>query len=185
MPLTGVVKDERGLNIEKRYYTGSQTMAQGQVLCYQESPATASVTKGFGMDVEIPNTTNEAYFCGVVAPTSEGETGPAYIDVIIPKKKDMIQVLCSDIRAIAVGDVLMLDEDVPSATQTNGEGGLAAITLDVGTISVSAAQSVILAAATAQMIAMQKVVLAKAMQSLASCTGTAARARTLKWVQFL
>ncbi len=111
--------NHREVRVERFYFTGTETLTAGQPLCFQESPATASSTKGFGFDVEIPNTANRLVFAGIVAPSSVGKQGPGYIDVIVPRPGDILQVKVSRGADVALGTLLKLNEDIDStATST-------------------------------------------------------------------
>ncbi|MBN2129140.1 MAG: hypothetical protein JW741_06570 [Sedimentisphaerales bacterium] len=174
---------ELDIPVREYYFVGSQTLQAGQPLCLQE--AAANTVKGRGVDVEIPNTDNERLFAGIVHPSAVGKTGPCWIKAYRPRSGDVLDVLCSNVAAIAVNDLLHLDEDVPSATASTGEGGLAKLVLDSGTVTTSAAQDDIVAAANAQALIAARQGMAIAMDSLAAASATAARARSTVTVQFL
>lgn len=106
--------NDQKYRIERRYFVGSNTLVAGQPLCYQEN--IASTTKGFGYDVEIPNADNEKRFCGIVAPESVGVTGPAHINVIIPRPGDWVELLVSNLATVAVGNAMELSYQIPTAT---------------------------------------------------------------------
>lgn len=107
-----VQADQPSFDLRKVYFVGTNTLVEGQPLCYQEIKANS--TKGYGMDVEIPNTDNERYFAGIVAPSSVGVVGPAYIDIIVPRPGDIMEVLISNGADLAVGDLLKMNFDVPT-----------------------------------------------------------------------
>lgn len=121
MAQPGLTYRQQEIEVVKRYFTGSNTLVAGQPLCYQESPATASVTEGVGIDVEIPVAANEGFFAGIVADTSVGFTGPGYIDMYVPKPGDVLNVLVGSTADVTVGDILSLNWDLP--TTAGGELG--------------------------------------------------------------
>lgn len=104
------------LKIKRLYFAGTETLTAGQPLCYQENPATSAQSKGFPFDVEVPNSSNRGAFAGIVAESSVGVTGPAYIDVIIPRPGDVIQVKVSRAADVAVGTILKLNNDIDTTS---------------------------------------------------------------------
>lgn len=88
------------------YFVGTATLTAGQVLCYQENPATSLRTKGYPFDVELPNSDNVRAVAGIVAETSVGKTGPGFIDIIVPRVGDILQVKANRGADIALGDLL-------------------------------------------------------------------------------
>lgn len=200
------VYNQQNLRIERYFYTGSLTLRSGQPMNFQESPATASSTRGFPFDIELPNADNNLAFAGIVAESSDGVVGPAYVDIIVPQPGDVLQVRVSNLAAIAVGDLLRVNGDatLTSVTATGSpqitsvslnQGAFDEMLLDQGTIAVSAAQSVILAAAIAEIEKAQRRYRARALESLASVTvnstvttgqsSAGGPARPLLWVQFV
>lgn len=176
------------VNTSSGYMTTSGlVLVKGQVLCFQTVPG--SSTNGFGYDLEQPSSVNEGFAAGVVCPWCIGAavgTTPCEVDFVIPNRGLMIEVLCSNVSAIAVGDVLELDYNVPTATATSGIGALQKMTLDAGTVATSVAASVALSAAQAAVTYGVANVVAKALETLASVTGAVGtRTRSLKWVYFL
>lgn len=172
--------------VVKAYITTSGvTLLKGQPLCYQTVPE--SSTLGYGYDVQIPSSTNEGFLAGIVAPWEVGVQTPAAVDMLVPYRGFLAEVLLSNLVQVAIGDVLKLNYDVPTSTAvvaTAGGGGLEKLTLDPGTIATSQAGSVALSAADANILAAIGVNVAKAMETLASATAAGVRTRTLKWVYF-
>jgi len=168
------VYNQANLRIERVYFTGTETLQLGQPLCFQESPATASITKGFPFDVELPNSSNRLVFAGVVAPSSVGVTGPAYIDIIIPQKGDVIQVAVSRAADVAVGALLKLNVDLDTTTAqgVSAWDALAAATVvfSTGTISAGA-------------VIQELPALVAALESVASTSAN--NTKVLAWVRFL
>jgi hypothetical protein len=72
--------------LKRVYYTGSDTLREGYCLCYDidttsvDAATLASDARGFY--VEKPTAANVKYFAGVVAASSDGITGPAYIEIV-------------------------------------------------------------------------------------------------------
>lgn len=164
---------EQGLRVDRRYFTGSDTIVEGQPFCYQESVATASVTKGFGFDIEIPNTNNQTMFAGIAASSAIGVTGPAYIDIIIPRPGDVMRVMCSNGADLALNQELTLNYDRPTDTELGAFDELLVITA-TGSIGGTLINSLV-----QEMIYGVKVVIVG--QSVPSTTNI----RSLAWVQFI
>lgn len=160
------------------YYTGTTALLEGQPLCYQESPAAASVTKTFGYDVEVPNATNALVFAGVVPDFEAGVVGPTWIELIVPRPGDLLQVLVGNTTNVAVGDPLSLNFDIPTAAGTErGAFELIAETTTLASAPASDA-SAILAAKAMRCLFFDSV-------SLASATAAGERAGNLRWVRFI
>lgn len=175
--------DNQEYRVQRVYYTGTAALETGQPLCYQESPATASIEKAFPFDVEVPNSSNKNFFAGIVPPTENGTVGPAYIDIIVPQPNDILQVRVSNIAAVAVGDELELTQEDSTASVA---AGFRLATLDSGTVATSAAQNAIVNAANAQALDGVRKVKAIAMEALTdTVTAVADRDADLKWVQFI
>jgi hypothetical protein len=167
------------LTVRRMWYSGTAQLVQGQPLCYEETADDIDGTHDFPFNVEIPNTNNEAVFAGIVAENSAGLTGPCMVDVVIPRPGDVLQVLVSTYSAaIAVGDVLILDFDTPTATASvAATGGGAFVEWALSTTVASTVYSEQEALAKARKVL--------AMETLASVSASTIRARTLKWVQFI
>jgi len=176
--MIGGYKDQN-LTIRRMYYSGTAELVKGQPLCYEETADDIDGTQDFPFEVEIPNTNNEGVFAGIVAPESVGVTGPAWIDVVVPRPGDVLEVLVSTYSAaIAVNDILVLDYDTPTATTAvAAEGGGAFVEWALSTTVASTvyAEQLVLAKARACI----------ALQTLASVSASTVRARTTKWVQFI
>jgi hypothetical protein len=80
------------LEIQRFYFTGTTTLAEGQILAYQE--LTTGTTKGLGVDVEVLSSDNITVPAGIVPLNMDGVIGPGYIDLIVPRRGDIIKVLC-------------------------------------------------------------------------------------------
>ena len=67
------------------WYEGSDTLEAGHVLCFNSDSGTAATaTVGRGALVEKPASTNINHVAGLVAPESDGVTGPCAVIVIEP-----------------------------------------------------------------------------------------------------
>jgi hypothetical protein len=98
------------LQIERRYFVGITVLRKGQVLCYQEDAALTGNTKTrLGMAVEVPTANNLNCVAGFVCDSSAGLTGPCFVDVIVPRQGDVLQVECDGTANIAVENFLELD----------------------------------------------------------------------------
>lgn len=192
--------NNRNFNVIRAYFTGGETLQQGQILCYQQDPATATTTgtpttthtaasKGFPFDVEMPNADNVQAFAGVVGESSIGKVGPCYIDVIVPQPGDILQVLVNSTASdLAVGNLLDVDDNIPTASSAtsvstgSGNGGLGNAAIYGASVTfASNATSAALSAVAAGVGAVR----ARLLESLASVSASAAGARNLRWVQFI
>lgn len=98
------------LKVRRMFYNGTATLAEGQILCFQDNPATTATdrAKGFPFDVQTPDSSNALVFAGILAENSIGKVGPCYIDVVVPNAGDILKVKVGRNISIAVGDVLRL-----------------------------------------------------------------------------
>lgn len=164
---------EQGLRVDRRFYIGTATIVAGQPFCYQEASGTASVTKGFGFDIEFPNTANVRGFAGIAHESAVGITGPAYIDIVVPRPGDILQVLVSGDADIALGEVLKLNSDVPTALNLGAFDLLLAVSSS-GSVDATDLNPQILAAINeAQCMA------------IGVSVASDADERTLAWVKFI
>lgn len=175
--------NNQDFRIARVFFTGTATLAEGQSLCWQEQPATSASTKGFPFDVELPNSDNLRVFAGIVAESSIGKTGPAYIDIVIPRPGDILKVLVTaQAGDLTKGNLLSLNNDVA----TNTDISLAAFSLaalsSTATLAVPAtdATTLTITNSVAAFSAIQPLV--RALESLASITLDGNR--RLLWVQF-
>lgn len=79
------------LDVRKVWYLGSDTVQEGYVLCFDPD---ASLTDAdpklrLGVAVEKPAAANVNAFAGLVAPSSAGIKGPAFVDLVVPRKNGM------------------------------------------------------------------------------------------------
>jgi hypothetical protein len=80
--------------IRRVYYSGTDTLQEGYALCYKHDatdPNTTNPEQSMGFNVVKPATANLALFAGVVAPSSAGITGPAFIDIIEPSRGELVR----------------------------------------------------------------------------------------------
>ena len=172
--------------------TSGVVLQRGQILCTQEDPASFS-GQDQGYNVEIPNTNNELYFVGIIDPAEclkpvAERTTPGIFNMIRPRRGNILYVLCSNVTQFAIGDVLALDYNTPTATAavaTAGGGALQKLTLNPGTVNATAVQSAIIDAASVQILDATRRRLALALSSLASASAAGVRARSLAYVSFL
>lgn len=94
------VDGSQDLNVKTVYYAGTDTLAEGQALCYDTDDTNAPVTSTTvdrknlrGRRVVKPATAVLGGFAGIVAPNSAGVVGPNYVDIIIPRKGDVAKLL--------------------------------------------------------------------------------------------
>lgn len=76
------------LEVRTVWYAGTDKLVQGYALAYDVAAtqvATDPKTR-LGNQVVKPATANLFAFAGVVAPQSDGLTGPCYVDIFIPRK---------------------------------------------------------------------------------------------------
>lgn len=123
------------LDIVSVYYAGTSVISEGAVLVYDQDDTNAPVTSGFttsnppGLSssqnternlrghrvinpVSSGATTNP--FAGVVA-AGQSITGPAFVDIVVPKPGSVANVQVSSASA-AKGNVLTVDTTNPSTT---------------------------------------------------------------------
>jgi hypothetical protein len=160
------VYNRTNYRVERVFFTDTATLQAGQPLCYQ--PVPTGTTRGFAFDVQLPTAGNRLAFAGIVSPSFVGVTGPASIDIYIPQKGDLIQVLVGRAADVPVGSVLLLNNAV-------GQGAWSAFA--ASTVATSVAQSV-----TIQNM-LEQPGLNVALESVPS-TATV-NARQLAWVRFL
>jgi len=83
--MSPVVYSKAPLKTKRVYYSGTDTLKTGYALCYDHDNGTASaVDWDRFFIVEKPATANLPYFAGVVHESSNGITGPAYIQIVEP-----------------------------------------------------------------------------------------------------
>lgn len=124
--------------VATKYYTGTDTLQSGYALCYDTAAsATATDEKTrLGQAVLKPATAHLKAFAGIVHPSSAGKTGPCFVDIIVPRRGDIIQAWTNVNQtafttALSVtnagGYALVADTD---ATFNDQHIGLAAVTVD-------------------------------------------------------
>lgn len=76
------------LEVRKVWYVGTDTLREGYVLCFDpDAPLAGADPKlRLGVAVEKPAAGNVNAFAGIVSPSSAGVTGPAFVDLIVPRK---------------------------------------------------------------------------------------------------
>jgi hypothetical protein len=185
----------RDYQISRFFFTGTATLQAGQPLCFKSTPTTGPVpttvtvtspntsgwVKGFPFDVDLPSSSttqgpsgNMRRVAGIVAPQSVGATGPCYIDVIVPRRNDILQVLVGNLAAdLTAGDLLMLDVSIGTGIAST----LAAF--DPFTVVSSADYN-----ATQLAVFVKTWPLAQALESLASTAVSTLGQRQLVWVKF-
>lgn len=68
-----------------KYYSGTDALATGYALCYDVAASGSALDKtALGNQVCKPATANLMAFAGVVAPESNGFTGPGWVTLIVP-----------------------------------------------------------------------------------------------------
>lgn len=188
--------NNRELRIERVFFSGTATLAEGQALCFQEDPASTSITTDslfkvnkFPFNVQIPDTSNVRVFAGIVAPSSVGFTGPGYIDIVVPRDGDIIKVLASRAKDIAAGDLLSLEFDIATDTDNNTVAAFEqasdnqALTVASYTLASAATMTIAAINLTALLQTAEKVApLVRALESLASTSTDGSR--SLIWVKF-
>jgi len=98
-------------NVRRVFYNGTATLAEGQILCFQDNPATTATdrSKGFPFDVQTPDSGNAKVFAGIVAEESIGKTGPCFIDIVVPRAGDILKVKVGRQADVAVDSLLRLN----------------------------------------------------------------------------
>lgn len=115
--------DRLSYNIERLYLVDTATgLRDYQPVCWQEDPANKVYNVGF--DVELPNANNLYFFAGIIAPGQTGKTGPGYVDVIIPRRREVLPMLLSNVGNISVGDPLYMQ----TVLTDTGNGSLIKLT---------------------------------------------------------
>jgi hypothetical protein len=180
-----VVKDTQNIRVERYYFTGATTLIAGQPLVLQTNPATSfASTKGFPFDVQCPDANTVGGFVGIVHPESVGFVGPGYISVIVPKKGDILQVLCASTAVDqSIDNVLQLDNAIPTASSTNttgGSGNGAFRQADIFSQSFASNTTVTLLGAANAIFKVK----CRLLESFASVANSQSGVRALKWVQF-
>lgn len=173
MPSASAQVNNQQIEERRVYYTGSIELQAGQPLCFQET--VAGTTKGLGVDVELPNGDNSRVFAGIVAPSSVGISAPGWIRILVPKQGDILQVLVSNVSAVALNQMLKLNAELHTATATTNldrEGAFDAIS----PATVTTTEATAFANATKAQ--------ALALSTLAVSTGAGDFGRSLLWVQF-
>jgi hypothetical protein len=136
--------------VEKKqvYYEGTDTLRKGYLLCYNQDTTTdmngATIADGLACNgkylrVEKPATANIPYFAGVVAPESDGITGPAWITVVEPTGGPMVQVY-SDADDDAIIEALWLQ----NGSYLAGSSGVAKLGIPVEAVDRSVTNGLIL-----------------------------------------
>lgn len=91
------------------YYNGTATLKAGEIVCYDDSDTTAPVTLPAGSlttpptsailprnlrgrQVVDPTTANLYAVAGVVSPESSGVVGPGWINLIQPRRGDVVSI---------------------------------------------------------------------------------------------
>lgn len=87
------------------WFQGTTQLRDGQALCYQE--LLSDITKGLGIDVEVPNAQNINYFAGWVQKVP-GTVGPCWVRIITPRRGDVLQIEVDGTTDIAVDDKLTI-----------------------------------------------------------------------------
>jgi hypothetical protein len=185
----------RDYQVSRFYYIGTSTLVAGQALCFKSTPTTISSSaigtggfiKAFPFDVDLPTTSttegpvtgNMRRVAGIVAPQSVGLTGPCFVDVIVPRPGDILQVLVGGLSAdLTANEILQLDFSI------NTGGGSTQAAFDLFTVASSTAYN-----ATQLAVFVKLFPLAQALESLASTlagsTITTATTRQLVWVKFV
>jgi len=137
------------VEVRSVYFTGSDKLKEGYALCFDQD---ASLTDAdprlrLGVAVEKPATANLNAFAGVVAPDSDGVTGPGFVSIIVPRKGQISKAL---VKADATAFTTLLKPvDASYALGADGDGfgadtvAKAAQTADTsGTAAVKAVQFV-------------------------------------------
>lgn len=124
------------LTFKTVWYAGTSTLKEGNLVCYDNddtnAPVTASTTPNAtternvrGRRVVNPATAVLGGFAGVVSAQSAGITGPAFIEIIVPRKSDVCFIF-SNINATKNSSLIGI---------TNA-GGLTGVTVADSTINV-------------------------------------------------
>ena len=93
----------------RAYYSGTDQLTRGALLAYASDASGAHADfKGFqpGMAVEKPAGSDDHFFAGVVADSSVGITGPAWIDIQRPRPGDVVTIAVA--ADIDTGDGVVL-----------------------------------------------------------------------------
>lgn len=79
------------LDVRKVWYIGTDTLQEGYVLCFKvdASLTDADPKLRLGVAVEKPAAGNVNAFAGIVSASSAGVKGPAFVDIIVPRKNGM------------------------------------------------------------------------------------------------
>ena len=124
------------------YYNGTAALRQGQPLFYLDDAATGiktpsatqsdgslypkSARMGQAVDALGATGANYAAYAGIVSDAYVGQTGPRYIDIVMPKKGDVLQIEVTNRDTIAkavsttVGSLLTLPGTNASNTPAYG-----------------------------------------------------------------
>lgn len=152
------------------YYNGTAALRQGQPLFYLNDAATGvnlpDATSGglpvgkntrIGQVVDGINATgaNLSAFAGIVSDAFVGMTGPRYVDILLPKHGDVIQIEVENFAAITKNVTLLVPQTANSdadafeakATPVRADGivflALQTVAVNAGTPGTSDTRSVI------------------------------------------
>lgn len=94
-------------NTKRVWYTGSDQLKTGMILCYNQDATDDGTDTGLGHAVEKPATANLDYVAGVVAAESHNVTGPNFVTIITPKPMELFDIyIDSDMTSAVLGDAL-------------------------------------------------------------------------------
>lgn len=170
--------NQQDFNILRVFYNGTATLAEGQILCFQDNPSTTATdrSKGFPFDVQTPDSGNALVFAGILAEESIGKTGPCFIDIVKPRPGDILKVKAGRQADVAVGDVLRLNYITGTVSSLSTLGAFEAFSTAV----VSSTDFTV-----ALQVALVKIEpLVRVLQSVASTT-TDSSLTSLIWVKFI
>lgn len=131
------------LQIKKVYYAGTTTLKEGQALAYDNddtnapvsptAPLTAtSLRSARGRRVVDVASAVAGGFAGAVSPSSAGVVGPAFIEIIVPRKGDFV-FLWSKVNATKNSTIVGID----TATPTNNFISKSDATFNVDAIAIA------------------------------------------------
>ena len=167
-----VLYKKQGIPVRRVFYQTATKLVSGQPLCHQE--VLTDTTKGPGVDVELPNTNNNAQFFGIVHERSVGVTGPAWIDAYTPRQGDRMQVrVANKVQLVAEGP-LLIDYNTPTSSAVGALAGFAQ-TAALTNIAITRQDA---------MLATVRAYLANVLTAVPS-TAAGEESNALVWVRFL
>jgi hypothetical protein len=130
-------------DVRSAYYSGTATLKSGEVLAFVNTATTTDADPRLRLGVQVtdPAAANLKLFAGIVAPDSDGVTGPCYVSLIVPKRNQIVPAF-TKINATALTTALGLvaaQRQLGAFVDATTNEGLVAIAAETADTSVTAA----------------------------------------------